>query len=102
VTTPAEGAVAATRIGRGARLLFTAFGALTALALVVLYVLAGSTDRFFAWTIDPPITAALLGAGYRAGVVGIEVARRRQDPGRSRSAVLPADRQSETTSVGSE
>src|ERR1700716_3149135 len=29
-----------------------------------LLVLTEQTDRFFAWTISPPLTAAFLGAGY--------------------------------------
>jgi hypothetical protein len=40
---------------------------LTALAVVALFVLAGSTDETFAWTILPPLTAAIIGAGYGAG-----------------------------------
>lgn len=31
---------------------------------IQLYVLSGRTDRFFAWTIDVPLTAAFLGALY--------------------------------------
>jgi hypothetical protein len=31
---------------------------------VQLYILAEATDRFFAWTIAPPLTAAFLGASY--------------------------------------
>jgi hypothetical protein len=53
----------------GARLLLGAFSLLTALAFVALFVLAGTTDRSFAWTIEPPLTAAFLGAGYAAGFV---------------------------------
>ena len=35
------------------------------------------TDRFFAWTIDVPVTAAFLGAGYlAAGVLELSAARR--------------------------
>ncbi len=49
------------------RALLGAFSLLTALAFVALYVLAGSTDQSFAWTIEPPLTAAFLGAGYGAG-----------------------------------
>lgn len=51
------------------RVLLGAFSVLTALAVVALYVLSSSTDRYFAWTIQPPLTAALLGAGYGAGCV---------------------------------
>ena len=51
----------------GMRLLLLAFSVLTALAVVTLFVLASQTDATFAWTIQPPLTAAFLGAGYAAG-----------------------------------
>lgn len=51
------------------RLLLGAFAVLTALATVALFVLAAMTEETFAWTIDPPLTAALIGAGYAAGCV---------------------------------
>jgi hypothetical protein len=50
-----------TRVMRGL-LLMTAF--FVAVAGVQLFVLSESTDRFFAWTVQPPITAAFLGASY--------------------------------------
>ena len=34
-----------------------------------LLVLTEQTDRFFAWTVSPPLTAAFLGAGYAASCV---------------------------------
>lgn len=49
------------------RLTLVAFAVLTALAVVSLYVMSEDTDRLFAWTIQPPLTAAFLGAGYAAG-----------------------------------
>src|SRR4029453_6482756 len=51
----------------GTRLLLVIFGGLTLLAFVVLFVLADATERYFAWTIKPPATAAFLGAAYAAG-----------------------------------
>lgn len=51
----------------GMRVLLTAFAVLTALAVGTLFVLAETTARTFAWTIQPPLTAAFLGAGYAAG-----------------------------------
>jgi hypothetical protein len=51
----------------GTRLLLVIFSGLTLLAFVVLFVLAGQTERYFAWTIKPPATAAFLGAAYAAG-----------------------------------
>jgi hypothetical protein len=53
----------------GMRLLLGAFAVLTALATLALFVLAQMTEETFAWTIDPPLTAALIGAGYAAGCV---------------------------------
>lgn len=45
------------------RLLLVA-GALVFLAGFQLFVLTEYTDSYFAWTIQPPLTAAFLGAGY--------------------------------------
>jgi hypothetical protein len=52
---------------RPMRVLLVAFGVLTALAVAALFVRPEATDRFFAWTIKPPLTAAFLGAAYVAG-----------------------------------
>jgi hypothetical protein len=52
---------------RPVRVLLVAFGVLTSLAVLALYVRPETTDQFFAWTIKPPLTAAFLGAGYVAG-----------------------------------
>ncbi len=53
----------------GMRILLGVFAVLTALATGALFVLAESTEETFAWTIDPPLTAAFIGAGYAAGFV---------------------------------
>src|SRR5688500_16245651 len=53
----------------GMRVLLGAFAVLTALATGALFVLAETTEETFAWTIDPPLTAAFIGAGYAAGCV---------------------------------
>ncbi len=53
----------------GMRVLLGIFCALTALAVGALFVLSGNTAETFAWTIQPPVTAAFLGAGYGAGFV---------------------------------
>jgi hypothetical protein len=53
----------------GMRILLGAFAVLTALATGALFVLAESTEETFAWTIEPPLTAAFIGAGYAAGFV---------------------------------
>src|SRR5687767_11274093 len=46
----------------GMRRLLILFSGLTLLAFVALFLGAGQTDRYFAWTINPPVTAAFLGA----------------------------------------
>jgi hypothetical protein len=51
------------------RTLLGAFAVLTALATGSLFVLAENTSETFAWTIQPPLTAAFIGAGYAAGFV---------------------------------
>jgi hypothetical protein len=43
-------------------------GTLVFLAAIQLFVLSTAMDRFFAWTIGVPLTAAFLGAGYWASV----------------------------------
>ncbi|MGY1694308.1 hypothetical protein ACI8AD_01155 [Geodermatophilus sp. SYSU D00766] len=47
--------------------LLLVFSVLTALGFTALFVLSTRTDESFAWTIQPPVTAAFLGAGYAAG-----------------------------------
>lgn len=37
-------------------------------AVVLLYVFAGETETLFAWTIQPPFTAMLLGSAYVGGI----------------------------------
>jgi hypothetical protein len=51
----------------GTRLVLAVFSGLTLLAFVALFIGAEYTDRVFAWTIQPPITAAFLGAAYAGG-----------------------------------
>jgi len=47
--------------------LLLAFSVLTALAVLALFLLPARTAEVFAWTIEPPLSAAFLGAGYAAG-----------------------------------
>ncbi|WP_179224222.1 hypothetical protein [Geodermatophilus pulveris] len=68
--------------------LLVAFSVLTALAVLTLYVLADRTDRSFAWTIQPPLTAAFLGAGYAAGCVLVVLSLRDPVWAHSRVPVL--------------
>ena len=70
------------------RALLIAFAVLTSMAVVALFVMAGSTDEVFAWTILPPLTAAFLGAGYAAGFVLVVLSLRDPVWAHSRVAVL--------------
>jgi hypothetical protein len=56
-------------MARELRLLFEAFAALAFGAFVLLFVLSEETDDWFSWTIQPPLTAAFLGASYLAALV---------------------------------
>jgi hypothetical protein len=58
------------------RALLIASTVLTGLGFGALYVLSETTDRSFAWTIQPPLTAAFLGAGYGAGLILVVLALR--------------------------
>jgi hypothetical protein len=68
--------------------LLLAFSLLTALAVIALYVVPDRTDELFAWTIQPPLTAAFLGAGYGAGCVLVVLSLRDPVWARSRQPVL--------------
>ncbi|MGY1633073.1 hypothetical protein ACI784_15350 [Geodermatophilus sp. SYSU D01186] len=68
-TRPESPAVPVRRLLPAMRVLLVVFAVLTALAVGALFVLSGQTDETFAWTIQPPLTAAFLGAGYAAGCV---------------------------------
>jgi hypothetical protein len=70
------------------RALLVTFSVLTGLAVVALFVLSTATDRYFAWTIEPPLTAALMGAGYAAGCVLVVLSLRDPVWAHSRLPVL--------------
>jgi hypothetical protein len=70
------------------RVLLMVFCALTALAVGALFVLSASTAETFAWTIQPPLTAAFLGAGYGAGFVLVVLSLRDPVWAHSRLPVL--------------
>jgi hypothetical protein len=72
----------------GMRNLLGAFAVLTALATGALFVLAESTEETFAWTIQPPLTAAFIGAGYAAGFVLVVLSLRDPVWAHSRVPVL--------------
>jgi hypothetical protein len=76
------------RVLPGMRALLVLFSVLTALAVAALYILAERTDDYFAWTIQPALTAAFLGAGYAAGFVLVVLSLRDPVWADSRVAVL--------------
>ena len=79
-TEPAPREPAAARLTTPAmrRMLYVS-GAFVLIAGFQLFVLSGRTEDFFAWTIDPPLTAAFLGAGYwSSAILELGSARRRE------------------------
>jgi hypothetical protein len=62
---------------------------LAAIAGFLLFPLAAETDRFFSWTIEPPITAAFMGAAYWAALVLLAWAARRREWAEARTAMPP-------------
>jgi hypothetical protein len=56
-------------VTRELRLLFVAFAALAAGAFALLFALSNETEEWFSWTINPPLTAAFLGASYFAALL---------------------------------
>jgi hypothetical protein len=70
------------------RFLLGAFAVLTALATGALFVLSENTSETFAWTIEPPLTAAFIGAGYAAGCVLVVLCLRDHVWAHSRVPVL--------------
>ena len=58
-----------------------AFAGLALVAGFLLFPLAQETDRFFSWTIQPPLTAAFMGAAYWAAFVLIGWRRGPRDVG---------------------
>jgi hypothetical protein len=74
---------------RGLRWFFGVAAVLAAIAGAELFLGASDTDRFFSWTIDPPLTAAFMGAAYWAAMVLLAWAARQRSWARARTA-LPA------------
>jgi hypothetical protein len=70
------------------RALLVAFALLTAAAVMALFVLSENTEQTFAWTIEPPLTAAFLGAGYASGCVLVVLSLRDPVWAHSRVPVL--------------
>jgi hypothetical protein len=61
--------VGGTELTRELRAVLWLFAALAVIAGLLLFPLAEETDRFFSWTIQPPLTAAFMGAAYWAAFV---------------------------------
>ena len=73
----------------GWRWFFRLAAALALIAGFLLFPLATETDRFFSWTIEPPITAAFLGAAYWAAFVLLAWSAAQTSWRRAGTAVLP-------------
>jgi mannose/fructose/N-acetylgalactosamine-specific phosphotransferase system component IIC len=84
-----EASAATTRaVIPGVRLLLYVFWANTVAAGILLYILAEETDTLFAWTIEPPLSAAFLGAGYAGGFVLVLLTVRERTWANARIAFL--------------
>jgi len=60
----------------GLRVMFVVSCITVSVAGFQLFVLTEYTDRFFAWTIDVPLTAAFLGASYWGSFALVLIASR--------------------------
>jgi hypothetical protein len=67
------------RVSAAMRWFLFGAAALVALAGIPLFFLSEQTDTYFAWTINPPLTAAFLGAGYWAVTLVVVLALREQE-----------------------
>ena len=62
----------------GMRRMLLVASALVFIVGIQLFVLSEQTDRYFAWTVAPPLTAAFLGAAFwAAGILELLAARQR-------------------------
>ena len=71
----------------GMRRLLVVASVLVFLAGFQLFILSEQTDHYFAWTIQPPLTAAFLGAGYWSSFLLEFLASRERLWARARVAV---------------
>jgi hypothetical protein len=71
------------------RWMLLAASILVFLAGIQLFILTENTDRYFAWTIDPPLTAAALGGAYWASSI-MELSASRQPTWARARIALPA------------
>ena len=70
------------------RVLFAVGGLLAFIAGVQLFVFAEQTDVYFAWPIQPPLTAAVLGAFFWASGALFWLSYRDRETGRGRLALV--------------
>jgi hypothetical protein len=73
---------------RPMRAVLAAFGVLTFLGVAALFVRPETTHRFFAWTIQPPLTAAFLGAAYAAGCTLVILSLRTSTWAHARASIV--------------
>ncbi|HYP48215.1 MAG TPA: hypothetical protein VEQ61_06215 [Thermoleophilaceae bacterium] len=66
-------------VSRGMRTLLYVLTALTVFAGIQLFVLADHTDVFFSWTINPPVTATFVGAGFWSAATVVFWCARQRD-----------------------
>ena len=85
--TPVDASSSARPLTSGMRAMFIVSCVTVSVAGFQLFVLSEYTDRFFAWTIDVPLTAAFLGASYWGSFALVFVASRQQAWARARVAV---------------
>jgi hypothetical protein len=71
------------------RWFFRVAAVLAVIAGVLLFIGASETDRFFSWTIEPPLTAAFLGAAYWAAAVLLGWASAQARWSHARTAIPP-------------
>ena len=69
------------------RRMLAAASALVLVAGLQLFVFSEQTERYFAWTVNPPLTAAFLGAGFWSSFVLELLAARERQWARARVAV---------------
>ncbi len=75
-------------VHRGWVPVYALFLLLTFVASVVLYGFSRDTDRWFAWTVLPPVSAAFLGGGYAAGFVLVAGTARERTWAAARAGVV--------------
>jgi hypothetical protein len=76
-------------LGAGLRWFFGISAVLAAIAGLQLFAGAADTDRFFSWTIEPPLTAAFMGAAYWAAMVLLTWAAGQSSWASARTALPP-------------